>query len=77
MSRYGIDHLLVDAGFDWNLNMESGIKECRKMEGIYNDSQIIVDVMNLSPDTLGPYVNMSHDEENDRKFTECQRMNSS
>lgn len=38
MTRFGYDHLMVDAGFDWNINLESGIKECRKKAGIYNDS---------------------------------------
>lgn len=55
MSKFGINDLLVDAGFTWNLNMESGIQECYKIDGITKPSQIIVDVINLSPDELSVF----------------------
>lgn len=55
MSKFGVKDLLVDAGFTWNLNMESGIQECYKIDGITKPSQIVVDVINLSPDNLSVY----------------------
>lgn len=61
MSRFGLDYLMVDAGFTWNLNMESGIDECYKIDGITHPSQIIVDIINLSPDELPPFIGEDED----------------
>lgn len=52
LTKYGLDNLMVDAGFTWNYNMDSGIDECYKIDGIDHPSQIVVDVINLSPDKL-------------------------
>lgn len=52
MTRFGLNHTLVDAGFTWNINMDSGIDECYKIDGIDHPSQIVVDVINLTPDIL-------------------------
>jgi hypothetical protein len=48
MSQFGKDYLLIDGGTSWNNNMISGIKECFKMEGITDQSQIDLDVITLN-----------------------------
>lgn len=55
MSRFGLNYLLVDGGTTWNNNMDSGIKECFKIDGITDASQIEVDVIKLTPDVLETY----------------------
>ena len=75
MSKFGVQDLLVDAGFTWNLNMESGIQECYKIDGITKPSQIIVDVINLSPDELAVYnYNETEEEYLLLKHDECLRL---
>ena len=49
MTDYGYDLDLLDGGSAWNNNMVSAINECHKLEGITDDSQIVVDVIVLSP----------------------------
>ena len=72
LSRFGLNNLLMDGGTTWNLNMESGIKECFKLEGITDESQIIVDVIDLEPDQLPLYpYNSTEREELSARAAEC------
>ena len=34
MSKFGLNHLLIDGGTTWNNNLISGVEECLTMEGI-------------------------------------------
>lgn len=61
LSKYGMNYTLVDSGFTWNSNMDSGIDECFKIEGINDPSQIEVDVIMLIPDNLSP-LNATYDD---------------
>lgn len=78
MSKYGLDHLLVDSGFTWNLNMDSAVAECYQLDGITSPSQIVMDVMILSPDALPDFdggSNKTHYRLEDDLLAECQKAN--
>lgn len=49
MVDYGYHLDLLDGGSAWNNNMVSAVNECHKIDGITDDSQIVVDVIVLSP----------------------------
>lgn len=47
-------HVLMDGGAVWNMNFVTAINKCKEIEGITDNSQIIMDVVSCSPTDLLP-----------------------